>query len=84
MPIYLIFKIWKLSHVWSLSSFEVSYQILMNDLNQVLPVPLLMTSSRALANEGLFVLTRCPSLTQAVSFSLKLDNSNLKLDSDHT
>ena len=36
--------------VWSLPSFEVSRQILMNDLNQVSPPGLLMTSSTALAN----------------------------------
>ena len=37
--------------------------------NQVLSVSLLMTSSTALANEGLFELTWCPSLTWAVSSS---------------
>merc|ERR1712219_44220 len=53
--------------VWSLSSFEVSRQLLTNDLNQVSSVSLLMTSSTALANEGLFELTLCPSLTRAMS-----------------
>ena len=46
--------------VWSLSSFKVSRQ-LSNDLNQVSSVSLLMTSSTALTNEGLFELTRHPS-----------------------
>ena len=55
--------------VWSLSSFKVSRQLLTNDLNQVSSVSLLMTSSTALANEGLFELTRRPSLTRAVSSS---------------
>ena len=39
------------------------------NLNQVSSVSLLMTSSPALANEGLFELTRRPSLTRAVSLS---------------
>ena len=52
--------------VGSLSSFKVSCQVLMNDLNQVLSVSLLMTSSMALANEGLFELTLRPSLTWSV------------------
>ena len=52
--------------VWSLSSFNVSPQLLKNKLNQVSSVSLLMTSSTALANEGLFELTRHPSLTWAV------------------
>ena len=51
--------------VWSQSSFELSCQLVMNDLNQILSVSLLMTSSTALANKGLFELTRCPSLTWA-------------------
>ena len=55
--------------VWSLSSFKVSCQLLTNDLNRVSSVSLLMTSSTALANEGLFELTRRPSLTRAVSSS---------------
>ena len=42
--------------VWSLSSFKVSRQLLTNDSNQVSSVSLLMTSSTALANEGLFEL----------------------------
>ena len=46
------------SQVWSLSSFEVGCQLLTNDLNQVSSVSLLMTSSTALANEGLFELTQ--------------------------
>ena len=45
-----------------LASFE-------ENLNQVSSVSLLMTSSPALANEGLFELTRRPSLTRAVSLS---------------
>ena len=44
--------------VWSLSSFKVSRQVLMTDLNQVSSVSLLITASVALANEGLFELTR--------------------------
>ena len=40
--------------VWSPSSFEVSCQLLTNDLNQVFSVSLPMTSWTALANEGLF------------------------------
>ena len=36
--------------VWSLSRFEVSRQLLTNDLNQVSSVSLLMTASTALAN----------------------------------
>ena len=43
--------------VWSLSSFEVSHQPLTNDLNQVSSISMLITSSMALANEGLFGLT---------------------------
>ena len=42
--------------VWSLSSFKVSRQLLINNLNQVSSVSLLMTSSTALANEGIFEL----------------------------
>ena len=45
--------------VWSPSSFEFSCQLLRNDLNQVSSVTWLMTSSTALANEGLFELTLC-------------------------
>ena len=56
--------------VWSLSDFEVSGQLLTNDLNQVSSVSLLMTSSKALANQGLFEPTQRPSLTRAVSLSL--------------
>ena len=41
----------------------------MNYLNKILSVTLLMTASTALANERLFELTRCPSLTRAVSSS---------------
>ena len=44
--------------VWSLSSLKVSRQLSTNDLNQVSSVSLLMTSSTALTNEGLFELTR--------------------------
>ena len=40
--------------VWSLSSFEVSRQLLTDDLNHVSSVSLLMTASMALANKGLF------------------------------
>ena len=36
--------------VWSLSSFKVSRQLLMNDLNQVSSVYLVMTAWTALAN----------------------------------
>ena len=52
--------------VWSLSSLEVSRQLLTDDLNQVSSVSLLMTSSTSLTNGGLFKLTRRPLLTQAV------------------
>ena len=38
-------------------------------LNQVSPVSLLMTALTALVNEGLFELTRRPSLTRAASLS---------------
>ena len=55
--------------VWSLSSFEVSCQLFTNDLNQVSSVSVLMTSSTAPANEGLFVLTLSPLLTQALLLS---------------
>ena len=44
----------RLNHVWSLSSFEVRCQLLTNDLYQVSSVSLLVTSSTALANKGLF------------------------------
>ena len=53
--------------VWS--SFEVSRQLLTNDLNQVSSVSWLMTSWTALANKGLCELTRRPPLTRAVSLS---------------
>ena len=39
------------------------------NLNQVSSVSLLMTSSLALANEGLFELTRRPSVTRAALLS---------------
>ena len=55
------------AQVWSLSSQKVSCQLLTDDLNQVSCISLLMTSSTALANEGLFELTLRPSLTWAVS-----------------
>ena len=55
--------------VWSLSSLEVRRQLSTNDLNQVSFVSLLMTSLTVFTNEGLFELTRRPSLTQAVSLS---------------
>ena len=42
----------------------------MEKLNRVCSVSLLLTASAALANEGLFELTQCPSLTRAVSLSL--------------
>ena len=51
----------RLAQVWSLSSFKVSRQLLANDLNQVSFISLLMTSSTALANKGLFELTQRPS-----------------------
>ena len=60
---------WLAWQVWSLSSFKVSCQLLKNDLNRVSSVSLLMTVSTALANKGLFELTRRPSLTRAVSSS---------------
>ena len=41
----------------------------MENLNEVSSVSLLMTASTALANQGLFELTRRPSLTRAVSLS---------------
>ena len=52
--------------VWSLSILEVSCQV---GLESSL-ASLLMTSSMALANEGLFELIRCPLLTRAVLLSL--------------
>ena len=55
--------------VWSLSSFEVSRQVSRNDLNQISSVSLLMISLTALANEGLFDLTRHPWLIRAMSLS---------------
>ena len=55
--------------VWSLLGLKVSWQVLRENLNQVSSVSLLMTASTALANEGLFELTRRPSLTRAVSLS---------------
>ena len=57
------------NQVWSLSGLKVSWQVLRENLNQVSSVSLLMTASTALANEGLFELTRRPSLTRAVSLS---------------
>ena len=42
--------------VWSLSTFNVSRQVLKVDLNQLWSVSLLMTSLTALTNEGLFEL----------------------------
>ena len=54
----------KPDQVWSLSSLKVSRHDLTNDLVQVSSISLLVvTSSTALANEGLFKLTRRPSLT---------------------
>ena len=44
--------------VWSLSSFDASRQLLTNDLDQVSSVSLHMTSSTAIPNKGLFMLTR--------------------------
>ena len=52
--------------VWSLSSFEVSRQLLRNVLNLVLSVSLLMTFSTAFTNKGLFELTWRPPLTKPV------------------
>ena len=49
--------------------FESELASFQENLNQVSSVSLLMTSSPALANEGLFELTRRPSLTRAVSLS---------------
>ena len=49
--------------------FESELASFKENLNQVSSVSLLMTSSTALANEGLFELTRRPSLTWAVSLS---------------
>ena len=50
--------------------YESELACFKENLNQVSSVSLLMTSSTALANEGLFELTRRPSLTRAVSLSL--------------
>ena len=44
--------------VWSLPSFEVSCQLLMNDLNQISSAFLLMTSSMALASTIRWVLIK--------------------------
>ena len=52
--------------VGSLSSSKVSRQLSTNDLFHFSSVSLLMTASTALANKGLFELTRRPLLTQAV------------------
>ena len=49
--------------------FESELASFQENLNQVSSVSLLMTSSPALAYEGLFELTRRPSLTRAVSLS---------------
>ena len=49
--------------------FESELASFKENLSQVSSVSLLMTSSTALANEGLFELTRRPSLTRAVSSS---------------
>ena len=49
------------------TSYEVSCQLLTNDLNRGSSVSLLITALTALANEGLFELARRPSLTRAVS-----------------
>ena len=57
------------AQVWSLLGLKVSWQVLRENLNQVSSVSLLMTSTPALANEGLFELTQRHSLTQAVSLS---------------
>ena len=46
------YELQKKPQVWSLSSSEVSCQLLLNDLNQVLSVFLLMTSSAALPTKG--------------------------------
>ena len=50
-PAKIVFKAFQ---VCSLSSFEVGCQLLTSDLNQILYVSLLLTSSTALANEGRF------------------------------
>ena len=55
--------------------FKSDLTSLMENLNQVTAVSLLMTSSTALANEGLFELTGRPLLTQAVSSFA--ENSNV-------
>ena len=52
------------------SKLESELASFKENLNQVSSVSLLMTSSTALANEGLFELTRPPLLTLAVSLSL--------------
>ena len=44
--------------VWSLSSFEVSRQLLTNDLDQVSSVSLQISYLTAFTNKGLFELTR--------------------------
>ena len=55
--------------VWSLSSIEVSCELLTNDLNEVSSVSLFMTSLTPLAKKWLFELTQQPSLTWAVSLT---------------
>ena len=52
------------------TKFQSELPSFKENLKQVSSVSLLMTSSTALANEGLFELTQCPSLTWAVSMSL--------------
>ena len=50
--------------VWSLSSFEVSCQLVTNDLSQVLSVSWLMTSSMALAMKGFLSWLGAPHLAE--------------------
>ena len=51
------------------TKFQSESPTFKNDLNQVSSKSFLMTSSTALANKGLFELTRRPSLKRAVSLS---------------
>ena len=78
-----------LNQVWPLPSLKVSRQLLTNDFYQVSSISLLMAASTALANKGLFQLTRRPSLTWAIwlSFAETIEGpgcSQVKLNSDPT
>ena len=56
--------------VWSLPSFEVSCQLLMNDLNQISSAFLLMTSSMALASTIRWVRSSYSRMTTCILLDL--------------